>query len=166
MTTSTDFITTFCSLSHLPRHEFDRIAMELRKRQLIPTGGRGLHAPDLKPKDAALLLTAMLAPYRPKDMMRALKAYRNLKNQDSSFLELLEKLFHDPELAYGVKSIRLSKNLARAEIVFNDGTSKVFCDDNADPLFRIEAKVGGALFHHLVLSIQPGSKGPYWLKHH
>ena len=165
MTTSTDFISIFSTLSHLPRHEFDRIAARLREENLIPVGARGIHAPELSPRDAAMLFTTMAGSYRPKDALRVAEAYAKLKSQDGSenFLEVLGRLFAHPDQAEKVKLLRICRNITDAAIEFDDGTSKRF-EGNSNPLFRLEALIEGALFHQLAICIQPGARGPYSIK--
>lgn len=170
MVTSSDFITTFSTIIGTSRHEFDRIAANLRKARLIPVGGRGIYAAELNAHTAANLFIALIASNRPKDSVKAVGEYSALKavkedgsppfSYDGNTLGVaLDEIFSDVELAYSIEKIKFCRSWPAAYISMKIGgqsftiSFKPEGPHNENPIMVNNVTIDGALIHQLAIKV-------------
>jgi len=99
----------------------------LRKSGLLPKGGRGIYAPSISCRDAAVMLLGLSATRIARDAAKGVKEYGDLvpvnaKNTSleefNTLLDALEFLIANPETASNVVQIRIFHNAPIAEIEF------------------------------------------------
>lgn len=170
MVTSSDFITKFTMIIGASRHEFDRIAANLRKAGMIPVGGRGIYAAELDAHSAAKLFIALIAANRPKDSVRVVGEYSALKavkEEDSPLFSYdgktlgmaLDEIFSDVELAYATKKFEVCRSWPAAYLSMKIGgrsfkmSFKPQGKLKENPMMVNTVTVDGALIHQLAIKV-------------
>ena len=170
MVTSSDFITRFTMIIGASRHEFDRIAANLRKAGLIPVGGRGIYAAELDTHSAAKLFIALIAANRPKDSVRVVGEYSALKavkeddsppfsSDSNTFGVALDEIFSDVELAYKIRKIEVCRSWPAAYISMKIGgqsftiSFKPEGQHKENPMMVNTVTIDGALIHQLAVKV-------------
>ena len=168
--TSSDFISTFTELIGTSRHEYDRIAANLRRAKKIPVGGRGLYAAELDAHSAAKLFIALIASNRPKDSVKVVDEYSALKavkeddsppfsSDSNTFGVALDEIFSDVELAYKIEKIRICRSWPVAYISMKIGgqsftiSFKPEGQHKKNPLMVNNVTIDGALIHQLAIKV-------------
>jgi len=112
--------------SSIGRKVIQERAAWLRALMCIPSGGRGLHAPTMRPEDAAKLLVACCIERSALTDGRPLHEYgtlRSVMTGDIDFGTLLTGLMvESSDLAAWVKEVRILKNWPRARIIRRDNS--------------------------------------------
>ena len=106
--------------------ELDQRARRLREAGVLPSAGRGRHAPHLTAEHGAAIILS-LASITAVDAVPTAAAYAELPAADGSPLGVaLENILCDPAEAAKVDRLVINKSWRRAEIVFLDGRTVVF----------------------------------------
>jgi hypothetical protein len=170
MVTSSGFITAFATIIGCPRHEFDRIAANLRKARLIPVGGRGIYAAELDAHTAANLFIALIASNRPKDAVKAVGEFSALKavkednsppfSYDGNTLGVaLDEIFSDVELAYKIEKIKVFRSWPAANMSMKIGgqsftiSFKPEGQPKENRFMVSTVTIDGALIHQLAIKV-------------
>ena len=102
----------------------DQVTRQLREHRMLPTGGRGLNAPDMDSGHATNILIALTASEKAVAAHRALMVYAPMcpKPNDFDFLGCdtfagaFEKILGEPALAYRVDRIVVCLTWPEAKI--------------------------------------------------
>jgi hypothetical protein len=114
------------SLTNSKPSDLDIRMRELRKVRMLPTGGRGPHAPSITSEHAAIILIAIKGCAKPVDAALAVFSFVPLVDGDKSFSEALTELLEDQEAAATVDRVELNRTAIAAAIVFKDGKVRRF----------------------------------------
>ena len=80
-----EFERELSSLSFWSESEIAQCTRYLRGAGLLPIGGRGLNAPDIEPKHAALILIGLAAARRAADVDKAVEIYGSMPPVGEAF---------------------------------------------------------------------------------
>ncbi len=140
-----EFEAALGSLTPWSASEIDQRTRRLRELRMLPTGGRGLNAPDLSPEHAATILIAMSAAAKATDTNHAVATYATMRPVASehgfdflgcqSFAEVLELILSSPETAARIARIVVYRSWPQADLIWlgADGAENVqsYRSDNA-----------------------------------
>lgn len=106
--------------------QIDQAFRRLREARRLPRGARGVYAPSLTPRQAALGLVGAVASAFPSEASVAVALYSNCisAGDGARFYDALGAVLADP--ASGVRSVRLWVGSPFAEIVHADGSTEAF----------------------------------------
>ena len=113
------------SLTPLSERDLDARGRELRKMRMVPSGGRGLNAPEFGPEHMANFLLAVAGTDNASHAARAVMDYAPLVPSDGryngfavaeTFADAITEMFARPEAANSVKKIRICRSHPIAEI--------------------------------------------------
>lgn len=106
--------------------ELDQRTRRLREAGILPSAGRGRHAPDLCAADIATILLSLAAPLAVSAVATA-KALAAIPCADGRvLLDVLTEILNDADELSRVAEIRIFKSWPRAEILRADGSVVVF----------------------------------------
>jgi hypothetical protein len=98
---------------------------ELRKVDLLPTGGRGPHAPQIDQRHAAVMLiglgSASVAAQAGIIAPQYARLIDPLNPSGGTLLDALAAMLSDPELACSVDEIRFCRTRQWVMVVYHDG---------------------------------------------
>lgn len=159
MVTSTSFLEFYASFVNRSRHEFVRIASELRANDLLPK-----HQ-DISPREAAILLLAFLVVEKPKDTVETLNPYLKLecKRIGELLVGNLAQILDDPKKAHRVEHITVCRNFPEAiirhwsdiELKYEQMKEDLIGQPpTAPPVLRVEVTLLGGALHHLAVILK------------
>jgi hypothetical protein len=118
----------------------DATTRKLRQSGRLPKGGRGLNAPAMSAKDAALILLAVAGSSKAIEAdarVRKLEALRGSVSK-SRLIDALTTMLLDPSELAAVLEVRISRTRRMAKVVFRDGRIEGFgaaAADQADKFY-------------------------------
>jgi len=132
------------------------ITGKLREQGKLPKAGRGPHAPQIGPKEAALVLLAVAGSSRANESGQRIEKLERLalRSSDASAdaeVSLVERFIHlldDPDRAGNVEEARISRTIGRATIIYRNGAFEEFTGPrtyNLDEKFRAVGELPGGL---------------------
>ncbi len=110
-----EFTSVVSSLSNWSMAHLDRITATLRAHEMLGTGGRGPHAPDITREQAARILIALGSEANPALAAEAVKTYSALEPVGPNFLwkrpfgDALAHLLGDPYVSLAVHYVTIDQ---------------------------------------------------------
>ncbi|WP_341991848.1 hypothetical protein [Azorhizobium sp. AG788] len=160
------------SLSGRTSADLDLRFRELRKLRMLPTGGRGRHAPEIGAEHVATILIAVAGASKAIDAAYAVTRFAGLGEVGSAgetFAEALTDILDSEELARVVKSVRLCHSHTFAEIEYDGGrpARRFFQEEDiakmekglgtvegfAGASIMDQTVIGGAVIHQLSIDL-------------
>lgn len=146
---------------------------ELRKMRMLPTGGRGRHAPDITAEHVATILIAVAGSTKAIEAARAVLDFaplREVEGGGETFAEALTTILNDEDLAGVVGAVRLCRTLNFAEIEYENGapTRRFFNDEAIEKIKSIgtagvlaygtttivdQTVIGAGIIHQLAIDL-------------
>lgn len=140
----------------------------LRQLGLLPTGGRGLNAPDVDASHVSAMLLAVAGAARAVEGAKAAQEFGMLKEHGAdvpqTLVEALTALLDDDEAAFAVEAVRINRTHVTARIAFTDGRSeRLFFREGIDTGHKPEkygsagiseeVRIGGGTVHQLAIDL-------------
>jgi hypothetical protein len=121
---------------------------QLRELELLPTGGRGPHAPDISAKHAAYMLLGLGSSSVAAEAGNTAKRYAAFVNHhdpksDTTLLERLTELLSDPERANEVEEVRVCRTYPWVLIVAKNGDRTAYRPRKEKPTGKRDYMAGG-----------------------
>jgi len=150
--------------------EIDQRTRGLREAGLLPVGGRGLNAPDITSRHAALILISLAATNRAVQTADAARAYASMEpvNPDAPFAgqtmfaDALGAILNDPYLELEVSTVVICRTWQEAIIKFRRGgreQSTVYRPpgtlefDSYSVRVREDVTLGGGILQQLAIDL-------------
>ncbi|MBK1839966.1 hypothetical protein JHL17_21400 [Azospirillum sp. YIM B02556] len=153
------------TLANWPASDLDVRTRQLRERDMLPKGGRGLHAPDIGPDHAATILIAMASASKAVDAGVRVLDYWGLASAAivdglgaATFHDGLTAVLSDPALANRVDHVRVCRSWPEARISIQ-GAELVYrnpCAPIDKSHVREDLTFDGALIHQLAIVLKTG----------
>ena len=163
----TQLNTKIASLTGIGKHTIDRIGVNLNKGGIIHAGGRGRHAPDMRPEDLKTIIMAILGlESTGRVFERVLKLHGFSAEDGQKFGDVLLEICSDIEKAERVMQISVMRNYPQATIYWKDesgtriGKMQDFkkVSEQEQPGMRVVASLSGNVLTELVkLVLEPES---------
>jgi hypothetical protein len=137
----------------------------LRALDLLPTGGRGPHAPNISPEHAAYMLLGLGSASVAADAGRAAKRYASFVNpaapKAGTLLIYLTDLLSHPDAANKIEEVRMCRTHPWVMIVAADGQRVIYRPPNEKHTGtkdymtggREEYVIGAGLLHQIAIDI-------------
>ena len=155
----TQLNTQIANLTGIGKHTIDRIGVNLNKGGIIHSGGRGRHAPDMRPEDLNTIILAILGlESTGRVFERVLKLHSFTAEDGQKFGDVLLDICSDLDRATKVMQISVLRNYPQATIYWKDdsgtriGKMEDFkgVTDQEQPGMRVLASLSGAVVSELV----------------
>jgi hypothetical protein len=155
----TQLNTKIANLTGISKHTIDRIGVNLNKGGIIHSGGRGRHAPDMRPEDLRAILMAILGSDSTSRVFQTvLNIHMFLSEDQQEFGEVLLGICYDVDIASAVMQISVMRNYPQATIYWKDvsgsriGKIQNFkgVTDQEQPGMRVLATLSGPVLAELV----------------
>ncbi|WP_029004761.1 hypothetical protein [Azorhizobium doebereinerae] len=171
------------TLSGRTASDLDLRFRELRKMRMLPTGGRGRHAPDIDAEQASTILIGVAGASRASEAARAVLDFAPLREigpAGDTFGEALATLLGDVDLAGAVNCVRLCHTNLIAEIEYDGAhpTRRFFREADIPKILEVgeggvkafgttgildQAVIGGALIHQFAFDLgHEDDEGAEW----
>ena len=148
----------------------DVVTRQLRECGALPIGGRGKHAPQIGPQEAASVLlsyvaTASVAGAVPTALLRMKDLARPQKmpaRHGSSFVNVVATLLGDPAAAAEIEEVRVCRNMPLADIVYADRAVERFmgrslawerASEYGRDSLRSEGVIAGGVFRRVAAAL-------------
>ena len=151
----TQLIARIASLTGIRKHTVDRIGVNLNKGGLLHSGGRGRHAPDMRPEDLKTILLALLgAESTGKVFQTVLNLHAYQSKDKMKFGDVLLDICSDFSRSSQVMQISVMRNYPQATIYWKDesgvriGKMQDFkgVSEKEQPGIRVLATLSGIIF--------------------
>ena len=117
----TQLNTQIASLTGIGKHTIDRIGVNLNKSGIIHAGGRGRHAPDMRPEDLKTIILAILGlESTGRVFERVLKLHSFTAEDGQKFGDVLLDICSDINKTSQVMQISVLRNYPQATIYWKD----------------------------------------------
>ena len=117
----TQLNTQIASLTGIGKHTIDRIGVNLNKSGIIHAGGRGRHAPDMRPEDLKTIILAILGlESTGRVFERVLKLHSFTADDGQKFGDVLLDICSDINKTSQVMQISVLRNYPQATIYWKD----------------------------------------------
>lgn len=155
----TELNTQIALLTGVSKHTVDRIGVNLNKGGLLHAGGRGRHAPDMRPEDLKNIMLAMLgADSTGRVFESVLRLHGFTASDGKKFGDLLLEICSDQTKAAEVMQVSVIRNYSQATVYWKDasgtriGRIEDFRGgvDQEQPGMRVVASLSGKVIHALV----------------
>ena len=155
----TQLNTQIANLTGIGRHTIDRIGVNLNKGGILHSGGRGRHAPAMRPEDLKTIIMAMLGSESTgKVFETVLKLHALQSEENGSFGDVLLDICSDIDKASRVMQISVLRNYPQASIYWKDesgvriGKIQNFqgVSEQEQPGMRVFASISGTVLYELV----------------
>ena len=163
----TELNTKIANLTGIGKHTIDRIGVNLNKGGILHAGGRGRHAPDMRPEDLTTIILAILGlESTGRVFERVLKLHAFTTEGEQKFGDVLLDICSDLDKAAKVMQISVMRNYPLATIYWKDesgariGKMQDFRSpsDQEQPGMRVIASLSGTVLNELVeLVLKPES---------
>ncbi len=108
-------------LTGIGKHTIDRIGVNLNKGGILHSGGRGRHAPDMRPEDLKTIILAILGlESTGRVFERVFKLHAFTTDDGQKFGDVLLDLCSDINKASRVMQITVMRNYPQATIYWKD----------------------------------------------
>lgn len=146
--------------------EIDQRTRRLRELGELPVGGRGLNAPEITPRHAAMILIALAAADSAPRTAQVVRDYPSLRSGEGAaggqFLDALVEILSAPATAETVRDVRVCRSEASATITMINGDQLHYRDPQvngtANPGGYVEAVLTGELLHNIAVSLSAASE--------
>ena len=155
----TQLNTQIANLTHIGKHTIDRIGVNLRKGGILHSGGRGRHAPDMRPEDLKTIILAILGSESTGKVFETVLKLHSLQSKENqNFGDVLLGICSDIDRASEVMQITVLRNDPQATIYWKDesgariGKMQDFTDisEHEQPGMRVLASLSGTVLIELV----------------
>lgn len=144
-----------------PSSFLDTVTRVLRSKSRLPIGGRGAHAPDIGPDEAAWIILALAGTDVAARAVEGLARLLDLQLPTgerarfaTSFVDAIQVILGSPESAAQIREVRVGRSHALSQIIYCDGEIERFVLPGTSPSsaaevgstkFRSEAVLTGGL---------------------
>ena len=155
----TELNTQIANLTGISKHTIDRIGVNLNKGGILHAGGRGRHAPDMRPEDLKTIILAILGlESTGRVFERVLKLHAFTTDGEQKFGDVLLDICSDLDKAAKVMQISVMRNYPQATIYWKDesgtriGKMQDFkgVSEQEQPGMRVIASLSGTVLGELV----------------
>ena len=151
--------TRIAELTGISRHTIDRIGVNLNRSGILHSGGRGRHAPDMRPEDLKTILLALLGfESTGKVFKTVLRMHLYQSEEGENFGDVLLDICSDFDKASRVHQVSVLRNYPLATIYWKDesgvriGKMQNFkgATEKEQPGMRVLASLSGTILSELV----------------
>ena len=155
----TELNAKIANLTGIGKHTIDRIGVNLNKGGILHAGGRGRHAPDMRPEDLKTIILAILGlESTGRVFERVLKLHAFTTEDEQKFGDVLLDICSDLDKAAKVMQISVMRNYPQATIYWKDesgariGKMQDFkgVSEQEQPGMRVIASLSGTVLGELV----------------
>jgi hypothetical protein len=144
----------------------DGITRKLRECGRLPTGGRGINAPIIGPREAAIILIAVAGSPKANEADTRVAKLEPLLSGGRvgarTLLEAVTSLLADPMHLEGLTEVRIARTRRRAAFIFRDGDVEEFHTAKPDARtdrFSVDGIMTAPLLELVVRAIRDGANG-------
>ena len=117
----TQLNTLLAKLTGVSKHTVDRLGVNLNRSGIILAGGRGRHAPAMRPEDLKTIIMALLGCESTGRVFKTVLKLHGLEAEDKrNFGDVLLDICSDADRAAQVMQISVLRNYPQASIYWRD----------------------------------------------